>query len=66
MPLVSIVIGIAAATTNLRLLQSWHRETTLGDDTHPLLKADLEFNGYKQLSAEEAAMIHEENRKNAA
>ena len=66
LPLVSIVIGIAAATTNLQLLQSWHRETTLGGDTHPLLKADLEFNGYKQLSAEEAAMIHEENRKYAA
>lgn len=57
LPLVSIVLAMAAATTNLRLLRAWHDETGLGDITHPLLKSDAVFFGFTQLTEDQARIL---------
>lgn len=57
LPLVTIVLAMAAATTNLRLLRAWHDETGLGDITHPLLQTDAVFFGFKQLTEAEARIL---------
>ena len=57
LPLVSIVLAMAAATTNLRLLRAWHDETGLGDTAHPLLKSDAVFFGFTQLSEDQARIL---------
>lgn len=57
LPWVTIVLALAAAVTNTRLLRTWHEETGLGDPNHPLLKPDQPFHGFTQLTAEEAAQI---------
>jgi hypothetical protein len=66
LPLVTIVLSMAAATTNLRLLRAWHEETGLGDPTHPLLQEDREFHGFKELTKEEARILYEIAKAEAA
>ena len=63
LPLVTIVLAVAAATTNLRLLRAWHEETGLGDVTHPLLQPDEEFHGFTQLTQREATRLDEQHRE---
>lgn len=63
LPLVTIVLAVAAATTNLRLLRAWHEETGLGDVTHPLLQPDEEFHGFTQLTHREATRLDEQHRE---
>lgn len=63
LPAVSIVLAVAAATTNLRLLRKWHEETGLGDVTHPLLQPDEEFHGFTQLTQREATKLDEQHRE---
>ncbi|MCB9412999.1 MAG: hypothetical protein H6525_09170 [Actinobacteria bacterium] len=41
--LVTLVLACAAATTNKRMLRTWHHHTGLGDPTHPLLQPDQHF-----------------------
>ena len=65
LPLVTIVLSMAAATTNLRLLRAWHEETGLGDPTHPLLQEDDECHGFTQLTNEEARIRYENARAEA-
>jgi hypothetical protein len=57
LPLVTIVVTAAAAVTNMRLLRTWHAQTGLGDETHPLLQPDQPFHGFAQLSESEAHTI---------
>ncbi len=40
LPLVTIVLAVAAAVTNTHQLRKWHHDTQRGDPTHPLLKPD--------------------------
>lgn len=54
LPLVTIAISCAAALTNVRLLRSWHAETGLGDECHPLLQPDAPFLGFTQLTPDTA------------
>lgn len=63
LPLVTIVLAVAAATTNLRLLRAWHEETALGDITHPLLQPDEEFHGFTQLTQREATRLDDLHRE---
>lgn len=56
----TLVMAAAAAVTNMRLLRTWHAETGLGDDTHPLLQPDEPFHGFSQLTAAQAAAIDEQ------
>lgn len=63
LPLVTIVLAVAAATTNLQLLRAWHAETGLGDVTHPLLQPDQKFYGFTELTEVEAAHIDDQHRK---
>ena len=50
LPLVTIVLAMAAATTNLRLLQGWHEKTGSGDLLHPLLQPDKPHYGFTEIS----------------
>lgn len=59
-----ILHSITAAVYNVRLLRKWHERTGLGDPTHPLLRAEEEYHGYKWLTAREAAAIAEMYRDN--
>jgi hypothetical protein len=54
LPLVTLVVAMAAATTNLRLLRKWHERTGFGDIQHPLLQPDEGFLGYSRLTKEQA------------
>ena len=54
LPLVTLVVAMAAATTNLRPLRKWHERTGFGDIQHPLLQADEGFLGYSRLTKEQA------------
>jgi hypothetical protein len=63
LPLVTIALTCAAAVTNLRLLRSWHAETELGDEGHPLLLPDEPFHGFTQLSAEGAQYVDDASVK---
>lgn len=55
----TLIMAAAAAVTNMRLLRTWHSETGLGDETHPLLQPDEPFHGFGQLTAAQAAAIDE-------
>jgi len=55
----TLIMAAAAAVTNMRLLRTWHVETGLGDESHPLLKPDEPFHGFNQLSPEQASGIDE-------
>lgn len=50
LPLVTLVVAMAASTTNLRLLRKWHEGTGLGDIQHPLLQPDQEDNGNTRMN----------------
>jgi hypothetical protein len=52
----NLVIGMAAASYNLRMLQNWHARTGRHAD-HPLLAADSENHGFVYLSAEQAEAL---------
>jgi hypothetical protein len=54
----NIVISMAAASHNERMLRNWHERTGLGDPSHPLLRPDQESHGFMFLTAEEAAAVH--------
>lgn len=66
LPLVTIAIAVSAAATNMRLLRSWHSQTSLGDPEHELLIPDAEFFGLKELTQNSAQLIDEAARKSAA
>lgn len=57
LPLVTLVVAMAAATTNLRLLRTWHERTGLGDTQHPLLQPDEDFLGASRLTREQAEQL---------
>ena len=57
LPLVSLALAMAAATTNLRLLRAWHAETSLGDLSHPLLQPDKPHYGFAEITEEESANL---------
>jgi hypothetical protein len=57
LPLVSLALAMAAATTNLRLLRTWHAETSLGDSSHPLLQPDKPHYGFAEITEEESANL---------
>lgn len=57
LPLVTLVVAMAAATTNLRLLRTWHERTGFGDTQHPLLQPDEDFHGSTRLTREQADEI---------
>lgn len=66
LPLVTIAIAVSAAATNMRLLRSWHEQTSLGDPEHQLLIPDAEFFGLKELTQNSARLIDQAARKSAA
>lgn len=66
MPLVTIVVAVSAAATNMRLLRSWHLQTALGDQEHQLLIPDAKFFGLDELTQEGAQLIDETFRESAA
>lgn len=55
--MVSIVVALAAATTNLRLLRRWNEEMGEGDATHPLLQPDQPHHGFAELTKEQAEKL---------
>ncbi|NQU37537.1 MAG: hypothetical protein HQ526_08105 [Actinobacteria bacterium] len=57
----TLIMAAAAAVTNMRLLRTWHTETGLGDETHPLLKPDELFHGFGQITAAQATAIDEQH-----
>lgn len=57
LPLVTLVVAMAAATTNLRLLRTWHERTGLGDTQHPLLQPDEDFHGQYRLTKAQAEQL---------
>ncbi|MGV1004804.1 MAG: hypothetical protein ACOYEV_08555 [Candidatus Nanopelagicales bacterium] len=57
LPWVTIVLTLAAAATNVRLLRRWHESSGTGDPTHPLLRPDQPFYGFTQLTAHQAQAI---------
>ena len=57
LPLVTLVISVAAAVTNLRLLHTWHQQTGFGDERHPLLQPDKPHYGSMNLTKEQAEAI---------
>ena len=57
LPLVTLVVAVAAATTNLRLLRTWNEETGLGDVTHPLFRPDVPPKGNIELNPDSAKRI---------
>ena len=57
LPWVTIVLTLAAAATNVRLLRRWHESSGIGDPTHPLLRPDQPFYGFTQLTAHQAQAI---------
>lgn len=63
LPMVSIVVAMAAATTNLRLLRRWHEETGLGDPNHPLLSPDQPHHGFAELTEDQANMLMNEGSR---
>ena len=58
--LVTVVLAVAAAVTNMRNLRSWHTDTGNGDPNHPLLLPDGPFFGFAELDAAGAAAIDAE------
>lgn len=51
----NLVISMAAASHNLRMLQNWHERTGLGDPTHPLLQPDQPNYGFLFVTLDEHA-----------
>lgn len=49
----NLVISMAAASHNLRMLQKWHARTGLGDSSHPLLQPDQPNQGFRWVNIEE-------------
>lgn len=66
LPLVTLVVAVAAATTNLRLLRTWHESTGFGDTQHPLLQPDKEDNGSSRLTKQQADEIDARKLRKAA
>ena len=66
LPLVTLVVSMAAATTNLRLLRTWHERTGFGDTQHPLLQPDAEYHGSSRLTKQQADEIDALSPKRAA
>ena len=55
--LVNLVIGTAAAVTNMQKLRAWHHASGKGDETHPLLQPDQPFHGFTQCTPDMAHQI---------
>ena len=66
LPLVTLVVAMAVATTNLRLLRTWHKRTGFGDTQHPLLQPEGEDSGYTRLTREQADAIDARRLKEPA
>ena len=66
LPLVTLVVAMAAATTNLRLLRTWHERTGFGDPRHPLLQPDEADFGSSRLTKEQADAIDSRRLKEPA
>jgi len=60
LPMVSLVFGIAAAATNLRLLVAWNEATGKGDITHPLLRPKSTHFGFTELTEEQARCMKDQ------
>jgi len=58
--MVSVVVAMAAATTNLRLLRRWHEETGFGDPSHPLLLPDQPHRGFAELTEDQTNALMNE------
>jgi hypothetical protein len=59
--MVSIVVALAAATTNLRLLRRGHEEKGEGDAIHPHLQPDRPHHGFAELTKERANKLMQEH-----
>ena len=57
LPWANIVIGLVAASYNLRMLQSWHDRSGDGDPNHPLLQRDEQGRPWMYLDDDSATRI---------
>ncbi len=63
---VNIVVGLAAASYNLRMMRNWQERTAKLDPNHPLVTPPPPDHGFVMLTEEEYQLLAEQHRPNAA